>query len=376
MRNLLLFFIFGIFFVTSCKEPEKISSKRDLPQRIFPDKKFYETADKIDNYFKSRNKRGLFNGAALFAKGDTVVYETAMGYADFRKREKLNLNSKFQLASVSKPITAYAVMLLKHKGMLSYEDSLQTFFPKFPYPGITVHHLLTHRSGLPEYFYFADSLWQDKKNIPLTNEDVLDILYNHRPPKYYLPGKRYNYSNTNYALLALIIERVSGEKYEVFLNRELFAPLKMIDTEVYNKTEEPFNHNKVRGYIKWRRRAENTYLNGVVGDKGIYSTVLDLYKFDRALAHGTLIPLEELEKAYMPYHKELYSHDNYGYGWRINTLPGGGKIIHHTGWWKGFRSYFIRSLKDDKTIIVLSNLSDRGVFYSTELMSLFDIKWN
>jgi len=370
-------FLLLILFVSSCGKQDNISpnkSKKKITGKMLPDLRFYAQSAKIDAYLKRRNKHGLFNGTALFAKGDTIVYEGAYGYADFRKKKRLNLRSKFQLASVSKTLTSYAVILLKYKNLLSYSDSLGKFFPNFPYKGVTIHHLLTHRSGLPEYFYFADSLWRDKRKLAINNQDVLDILYNHQPPKYYLPGKRYNYCNTNYALLVLIIEKVSGKKYSDFMRENIFEPLGMNDTEVYNKTEEPLNHNTVKGYIRWRRKADNTYLNGVVGDKGIYSTVMDLYKFDRALAHHIQIPSEEINKAFIPYHKDLYPNDNYGYGWRINSLPGGGKIVHHTGWWKGFRSYFIRSLKDNKTIIVLSNMSDHGIFYSSELMDLFDIK--
>ena len=371
-----LFFLILILTLSACDTEREAELKKETahPVKIYPEKKYFDVAAKLDKYFSRRAKKGLFNGAALFAVGDTIIYETAKGYADYRKKEKLKIDSKFQLASVTKPITAYAVMLLVHQNKLSYKDTLDKFFPGFPYPGITVHHLLTHRSGLPEYFYFADSLWQDKRNLAITNSDVLDILFNHQPQKYYLPGRRYNYCNTNYALLALIIEKVSGKTYAEFMKDEVFSPLGMNDTEVYSKFEEPVNHNRVNGYIRWRRRAENSYLNGVVGDKGIYSTVEDLFKFSRAIANGTQIPKEEMDLAFRPYHKELYPHDNYGYGWRINTLPDGSRVVHHTGWWKGFRSYLIKSLSDDKTIVLLSNTSDRGIFYSSELEDLFDIK--
>ncbi|RMD51071.1 MAG: class A beta-lactamase-related serine hydrolase [Ignavibacteria bacterium] len=374
MRKFLFLIFISLIFI-GCSEDGKVShTGADSLYYQYPDAKYLSIYSKLDRYFERRNKAGLFNGTALFAIGDTVVYQTAKGFADFRKKIRLNIHSKFQLASVSKPLTAYAILLLVHRGKVTLSDSLEKFFPQFPYPGITVHHLLTHRSGLPEYFYFADSLWQDKRNLAITNRDVLDILYNHQPAKYYRPGRRYNYCNTNYALLALIIEEVSGKTYSGFMKDEIFTPLGMNDSEVYNKIEDPVNHNTVKGYIRWRRRVDNSYLNGVVGDKGIYSSVIDLFKFSRAISKGTQIPFEELSIAFKPYHKDLYPHDNYGYGWRINTLPDGSKIVHHTGWWKGFRSYFIKSLADDKTVIVLSNMSDHGIFYSSELEDLFNIK--
>ena len=332
-------------------------------------------SQKIDSFFSKRNKRGLFNGNVLFSIHDTIIYEKSFGLADIRKKDSLTINSSFQLASVSKTFTAYAIMLLKQRGELSYSDSLRKFFPDFPYRNITVHQLLIHRSGLSNYMYFSDKFWRTSKNLTIDNSDVIDLIIEHEPKPYYWPDRRYNYNNTNYALLASIIEKVSSKSYSEFMKDEIFTPLEMNDSYVYDKNIDSINFSKVKGYISWRRRADNTYLNGVVGDKGIYSSVGDLNKFSRALLKGTLVNLNELENAYQLGHKELYDHDNYGYGWRINMLPDSTKIVYHTGWWKGFRSYFIRSLVDEKTIIVLTNKSKSGVLRTKELMKLFDIKY-
>jgi CubicO group peptidase (beta-lactamase class C family) len=155
---------------------------------------------------------------------------------------------------------------------------------------------------------------------------------------------------------------------------EVFKPLGMDNSFVYRKTESNGNDQEVNGYISRRRKAEDSYLNGVVGDKGIYSTVEDLYKFDVALQEGSLVDLTELGTAYELAHKDLYDHDNYGYGWRIIKKKEGEKIVYHSGWWKGFRSYFIRDLKEKKSIIVLTNNSRIGMFGITELCDLFDIE--
>jgi CubicO group peptidase (beta-lactamase class C family) len=149
----------------------------------------------------------------------------------------------------------------------------------------------------------------------------------------------------------------------------------MINTTVYDKNVLHENNEKVSGYINWRRRARNTYLNGVVGDKGVYSTVEDMNKFSQAIFDNYYFTDDEMNIAYQLGNKELYDHDNYGYGWRINMLPDSSKIVYHTGWWKGFRSYFIRSLKDEKTIIVLSNNSRTGKISSNRLMDLFNVKY-
>ncbi|MCK5458026.1 MAG: serine hydrolase, partial [Melioribacteraceae bacterium] len=154
----------------------------------------------------------------------------------------------------------------------------------------------------------------------------------------------------------------------------VFDKIGMNNTTIYDKTSSLENKEPVIGYVNWRRKAGNTYLNGVVGDKGIYSTVEDMNKFSLAIFENYFFTNDEINIAYQLFNKELYKHDNYGYGWRINMLPDSSKVVYHTGWWKGFRSYYIRSLKDEKTIVVLSNNSRTGRISSGKLMDLFDIK--
>jgi CubicO group peptidase (beta-lactamase class C family) len=331
--------------------------------------------EKIDNFFSYRYKAGAFSGVVLFSAHDTIYYKKAFGYANRKKRKPLTINSKFQLASVSKIFTAFSIMLLEKEGRISFQDSLRKFFPEFPYENITIHQLLVHRSGLPNYMYMADEFWKDKRNSTLDNCDMIDLFILYQPQRYNHPGLRYNYNNTNYALLASIVEKVSGKKFQQFLYERVFKPAGMINTSVYDKDEKYNNNEEVIGYINWRKYADNTYLNGVVGDKGIYSTVEELNKFSRAVFENYFFTKEEIDKAYQLYNKELYDNDNYGYGWRVNMLPDSTKIVYHTGWWKGFRSYFIRSLAEEKTIIVLSNNSRTGKISTKKLMELFNIKY-
>lgn len=377
--SILLFSVFSLTLIwrLSCKPSESTITAQSVPESK-PEIVYAEDSplsQKIDSFFSKRYKRGLFNGNVLFSSHDTIVYEHAFGLANIREKDTLKINSAFQLASVSKTFTSYAIMLLKQQGKISYSDSLRKFFPEFPYDNITIHQLLIHRSGLPNYMYFSDEYWRDSRNLTIDNDDVVTLMIDHHPLPYYLPGRRYNYNNTNYALLASIIEKVTNKSYSDFMYEEIFEPLEMYNSYVYDKNIDSVNNSAVKGYVSWRRRAENTYLNGVVGDKGIYSTVGDLNKFSRALFEGSLVKKEELEIGYQLGHDELYANDNYGYGWRINMLPDSSKIVYHTGWWKGFRSYFIRSLKDEKTIIVLTNKSKTGVLHTKELMNIFNIKY-
>jgi CubicO group peptidase (beta-lactamase class C family) len=327
-------------------------------------------ASVIDSFFQARFQKRAFNGTVLFAEKGRVIYENALGFSDFKQKDILDVNSIFQLASVTKPITACAVLMLYEEGKLNLDDEISEFFPAFPYDGVTVRMLLTHRSGLPDYMYFADKLWHSRR-IPISNQDVLDLMILYKPYRYYKPDRRYNYSNTNYALLALIIEKVSGMSYAEFMQARIFEPLGMKDSYVvtfddlksYKKS--PF----VPGYYRPGRLAENHYFNGVVGDKGIYSTVNDLFLWDQALYQGRLISLFTLREAFQPAHRDLRDYDNYGFGWRLN-LAGENRIVFHSGWWKGFKTYFIRKIDEQKTIIILTNTANHHFISIRKLSEL------
>ncbi len=346
--------------ITDCEQPYDTAYAQWMSQK----------AEDIDTYFAAKHRVGQFNGAILFADGGNVITKKAYGYADFKTKDTLNLNSAFQLASVSKPITALAIVWLKEKGLISYDDSVQHFFPDFPYDGITVRMLLTHRSGLPNYMYFADEYWLDRK-VPISNDDVLCLMKTYEPNIYYIPNYRYNYSNTNYSLLASIIEEVSGLSYSQFMKNYIFDPLGMTDTYVYDKVAEPDTKQSTIGYDN-RREAEDTYLNGVTGDKGIYSSVEDLFKLDQALYQEIFLSKVSTTEAYLAANPELYAHDNYGLGWRINEQPDCSKIVYHSGWWKGYRTYFIRLLDKEQTIIVLANTNRSRYISTRDLLELIE----
>ncbi len=370
LKFVIIFFIF--LLLSSCGSTTK---RREIQLKPKPAKVELSQAEKqkakeLRKYFYNRYKKYGFNGAVLFAQNGKVIYEDTFGYIDFVNRDTLKIDTKFQLASVSKPFTSYAILLLKQQGKLSLQDSVQKYYPKFPYHGVTIRLLLIHKSGLPEYNYFADKYWPNK-HIPITNKDVINLMIEKNITRYYLPDKKYNYINTNYAVLASIVEKVSGKLFEDFMKHEIFEPLKMYNTVVYRKGSGKQIENAAIGYRNRRLRAEDHYQNGVVGDKGVYTTVEDLLKFDQALYSGKLVNKKNLEEAFKPAHKRLYINDNYGYGWRINAADSTNKIVYHTGWWKGFRSYFIRELGKKKTIIVLSNISNRSIFSSKQLIDLF-----
>ena len=372
------------FFFLSCNENNKPSYKKIVQEEKIKNHSdsLSSTIDttlidkrekKIISFFKRKYKSRVFNGNILFAEKGKVIAHTSFGYANFRKKEKLSINHSFQLASASKPVTAVATLQLIEKGKLSLEDTIQKFFPEFPYKNITIHQLLSHRSGMSQYTHFCDrpdSIWPDK-NKTINNDNVLKIMSEIVPLINYPPNKRYYYCNTNYLILASIIERISGMKFNAYLKKYIFNPIGMENTVVYDRTNLQELKLPVQGYegrIPW----EDVYLNGCVGDKGIYSTTMDLLKFDRALKHNLIISDSIKELAFTKKNKNFRNNHNYGYGFRLKFTEKFGKIVYHTGWWKGFRSYFINIPGKDQTIIVLNNVK-RGRFLNiNELIGLMN----
>jgi CubicO group peptidase (beta-lactamase class C family) len=309
---------------------------------------------KIDSLFQVLSTKRGFNGNVLIAQRGKVIYENAFGYADLKEKTPLNIESTFQLASITKQFTAMAIMMLHDEGKLNFTDTLQRFVPGFPYQNITIRQLLTHRSGLPEYMSFAKRYWKNKKRL-MSNDDVMDMLITHQPGLVFVPDRKYKYSNTGYVILACIVEQVSGLQYHTFLEKRIFKPLGMKRTFLYNTKNVLDVKYQTLGYKKNRRRAEEDYLSGVVGDKGIYSTVEDMFKWDQALYTEQLIKQTTLQEAFTPFSYDWRNDNSYGYGWRIVTANDSSKIVYHAGLWRGYSSLFVRRLHDKTTIIVLCN---------------------
>jgi len=347
------------------REPE--DDKLDSLTLVYDESK----ADKrIDEFMQNLHKRYSFNGNVLVAKKGKIIYQKAIGWADYLHRDSLRIESQFELASVSKPMTATGVLILLERGKLRLEQHVTDFFPDFPYPDITVKMLLTHRSGLMNYIYFVDNLWKAAKKDErkgISNMDVMQLIAEHKPAPYSRPDLRFHYNNSNYMILAAIIEKVSGMSYADFMMKNVFIPAGMKHTAVYSKAVYDKIPVDVIGHDRtWRYSVVQNFLDGPVGDKGIYSTVHDLLLFDRALRNGRLLKKTTLDSAYTGYSEPIRGHFNYGYGWRL--FEGGGhKVAYHTGWWHGFRHIYLRDLNDDITIILLSNLTNGSLLRLDEL---------
>ncbi len=317
----------------------------------------------IDKVFSNLRKKVGFNGTVLYAEQGRIVYNKAWGYRDVRnRRDDLQANDIFQLSSVSKMFTAEAIMILKNEGMIDYDTDIREYIPEFPYEGITTRLLLNHRSGLSRYESLADAKWPDRKK-PFLNENMIEYYATHKPDPYFKPDGGFNYSNVNYALLASIIERTSGMSFADYMKAKIFEPLGMDNSYIYemdpNNNVSLYIEDVVQGYYMDRRRpmqAPNEYLNGVKGDKMMMSNTEDMFKFMTAVDYGLLLPDTIQDEAFKPGSpKSRKRKDNYGFGWRIpSKYPG---CYYHYGWWKAYRSFFIRDDANDKTIIVLTNTS-------------------
>ena len=328
-----------------------------------------EKAAKFHKYFRHLNKAGIFNGNVLVAQKGVVIYKECFGYCDLRKRDSLHFDSQFQIASVSKQFTAVAIMQLVEKGLISYNDTVQKFFPDFPYKDITIHMLLTHKSGLPNYIYLCDHFFTDKDSA-VYNDQAIKCLEEKHPPRYYSPGRRFNYSNTGYMVLSSIVSKISGLPFEDYMAKNIFEPLGMDNTFIYVKGKRKLPESIAVGYETRRRKADNIFLNGVTGDKGVYSTVEDLYKWDQGLYENKIIKYSNLVQAFQPMGKRKWASKNYGYGWRMYNSKKAGKVLYHAGWWYGYQSLLVRVEKDESTIVVLKNKKTKGII---DQGRLFDI---
>ncbi len=381
MNKIKIFFCVSILFlITGCsskkndlnkaKEQDKKQTYIIPPPSVLAVVERQRIQSQSEIFYDSMLGGSGFNGGMIVAKGGNIIFEKYKGFVNIDGKDSINASTSLHIASVSKTFTAMAVLKLQELGKLNIDDSVTHFFPDFNYPGVTVKTLLNHRSGLPNYLYFMEDAGWNKDSV-IENKDVLKWLVFKKGMLKNIasPNKRFTYCNTNFALLALIIEKVSGKTYPHFMQENIFDPLGMKNTFVHFKGD-----NKIRSKsFDWRgREIPDNFLDDVYGDKNIYSTPRDLLIWDRALSDTVFLTAKSLELAYTPYSNEKPGIKNYGLGWRMNNYEDGKKIIFHNGWWHGNNAAFIRVLKDDATIILISNRYARAVYKAKNLVNIFD----
>jgi len=313
-----------------------------------------ETADKVTALFEHLDD-GMQPGAAVMVvKDGNVVYSGGFGYANVEERIRIDENSTFRLGSVSKQFTAMAIMVLVDEGKLDYDDLVIEYIPELrSYPGVTIRHLLTHTSGVPDYYDSFDP----SSGMP-TNADVPAYIEAMDGPVF-APGEKYEYSNPAYELLPLIVEKVSGKSFADFSAEHVFAPAGMDDSLIYDQTE-PEIANRVWGYEPDGDDFElNDYdeLNYLGGSGGMYATLEDFFAWDQALYTEDIVSETTLKDGFTRYELNNGDEIDYGFGWRLDQHRGHRRIAHG-GSWVGFRTSISRFPDEKLAVVVLTNRTD------------------
>jgi CubicO group peptidase (beta-lactamase class C family) len=329
-------------------KPSQIAMSLFFPLLVFPPGIFASPSDRageIDRFMMTLHDRGQFNGSIIVAVAGKAIYRNAFGEANFQSHRKFTPSTISNIGSVAKQFTAMTIMMLAEQDKLNYDDPVSKFIPRLGVSlnGITLRHLLNQTSGIPD----VGDLGIDHPG--LTNEQVLDRL---AKADFLVskPGEKYRYSNANYVLLAVIVEKISGQRFGDFLAANILKPLGMDDTFVYDGSPRDMDAIAT-AYDQFASPASDDAL--MTGSGGMYSTVDDLLKWDQALFTERLVRRSTLDQAFTPGQvKEGVS--TYGFGWNISDQDGR-KFVWHQGSAGGYRALIERRLAEKITVIILTN---------------------
>ncbi len=356
MKKLTILFILVLpLYLTGCKSTEGLIHSDQIIS--------------LDKDLKSLQEDGRFNGAVLVAQNEDIIFMNTYGYTDYTRTKRLTPQSSFRLASVSKQFTAAAIMILKDRIQLDFDDDITQYLQELDYEGITIRHLLNHTSGLVEIYQLDDKYFQGL--TILTNPDVLNIFKEHPIDLNFSPGSKFSYSNTGYIFLSEIISRISGLTFEAFLKNEIFEPLKMENSSVVNLlSSKDVLPNRTRGFIG---DSDNSYtpVDGVSGDGSVFLSIEDFLLWAKALRENSIISestwKEALSHAILNNGKKSY----YGFGWFLSR---DNSFIQHSGEWLSARTYIKMDLINNGLVVVLDSSSNIHTLYKMELFydSLFE----
>ena len=332
-----------------------------------------------------------FSGQILIAKNGEVIFEDYKGFSNFSDKTAILPETPIHLASISKTFTGMAALKLWEEDKLDLKAPVTKYISNFPYTSVTIEQLLSHRSGLPDYTYFMEpnkyktvkvknkrGRWVKKLKLikaetPFrqglyNNQDVLDYMVAKRPAPAAMPNRVFKYCNTNFVMLALIIEKITGQDFPTYMAETIFKPLKMENTFVFsNKSIDKYTPSYNARMVPYKIEKYDC----IYGDKNIYSTARDMYLWDKALTEATYVKQSTLEMAYQPQSPTNKYHHNYGLGWRILTKPNEERLVYHNGWWHGNNTVFTRLIGESATIIILGNRFNKSIYKGKEIASVF-----
>lgn len=375
--------LFLLLVLSSCGNDKKTTAdttpttEDTLPKMkpLGPEKRISQAyinsvAGRINHFYNKNWPNNTMNGSFLVARNGQIIFERYNGFANKNEGTKITAETPVQIASVSKVLTATAVLKLVNAGKIDLDQKVNTILKTFPYEDCTIRMLLDHRTGMRNYAYFTDrdkSVW-DRHN-QLTNKDILDILATKNIGLESRTGTRFSYCNTNYAMLALIIEKITGLTYKEAMHQMIFKPLGMKHTYVFDDDKD--RKKIVPSYKGNGVEIGFDYLDNVYGDKNIFSTVRDLLKFDRARNSPDFLKPALLKQVYTGYSNERKGTKNYGLGIRMINWETGQNFYFHNGWWHGNTSSYITLMKEHVTIIALSNKMTRNTYAVRKLAPVF-----
>ncbi|MFH1197294.1 MAG: serine hydrolase domain-containing protein [bacterium] len=310
-----------------------------------------ELTEKINSYVNPLVKKNVFSGTIFIAHGDSIIFSKGYGLADRAHDITNNLNTVFKIGSMTKQFTATAIMQLVDQMAITTDSKLSEFIPDYPNGDkITIHHLLTHTSGISNYTKLAD--FGKFSLLPAKIEELISHIKN--LPLEFEPGTKFKYNDSGYLLLTYIIEKVSGISYSEYLQKNIFDKLEMknsgyLDSQIIKNLASGYVYNS-----KLKSMVNADYFDTSVpqGAGGLYSTVLDLYKWDRSFYKDEIISKESKEKMFS------FQTSDYGYGWGKELRKGGRVSIGHNGIINGFSSIIHRFVNDNIVIIVLANIEN------------------
>ena len=348
-------------FIFSCGNPEKIVIEK-IPQKVLkpsisPSVK-RKLHKKLNKYFLDQEKYHGFNGSVIISKRKEIIFEGNYGVANFSNKSKLDSSYSFQLASLSKQFTAAAIVLLEQEGKLNFDDTITMYYPNFFYHKATIRQCLNHTAGLPKYFWIAEHKWEHE--YAPTNQQMMELLEDDDVNPFFSPGRKYAYSNTAYMVLAALVEKISGESYANFLKENIFAPIGMTHSYAYSYSYDDVREKQLWGYRRSGRRyikIPGTVNDAIVGDKNVYSTAHDMFKWYKVLNSDKLISDTNRRLMYTLGKTTKGYEIPYGFGFHIDA---DNNIIYHNGKWNGFRNTFRQYPDEDVFMVVLEHTSYRG----------------
>lgn len=328
------------------------------------------SSSQIDQIFSQMVSPKGPGAAVLVVRSGKAVFERGYGIANLRSMRKIDAQTNFRLASVTKQFTAMAIMLLVRDGKLHYDDRLTDVFPGFPAYGkaITIRELLNHTSGLQDY---EDLMSPPAPGPPpgkisqIQDAAVLDLL-EHQTTTKFTPGTKWEHSNSGYVALGLVVAKVSGQSFGQFLHDRIFAPLGMTSTIAYQEGKNEVS-NRAYGYRHdkdgWHENDQSP-TSATLGDGGVYTSLHDMVRWDKAVREHILLNTEEMQAALtpvrppdgMPYEPDGTTAE-YGFGWFLNSYKGHRRMWHY-GETVGFRTAIERFPEDKLTIVILCNRED------------------